>query len=261
MMQNRYVGDVGDFLKIGILRWLSGSLSEPEHLRVGLVWYLVPDESGNNDGKHIAYLKADSPRGHELRPLDPDLYDELAQIVQRRPQTILDIERAGVLPPDVETFSQVLNFSDLSPTSRDIRIERRVAWLEEALTATASSDLVFLDPDNGIRSTTHRVRPHQSKSGKHAYLDEIARFLDRGQSVIAYHHADRSAALRIQAERRMAEIRNEIGISPLCALSMGQGSSRFFFVIPSGHKAQVLTKKMSSLASSPWSPFVKYFPA
>jgi hypothetical protein len=59
----------------------------------------------------------------------------------------------------------------------------------------------------------------------------------------------------------MAEIRNEIGISPLCALCMGQGSSRFFFVIPSGHNANVLTKKMSSLESSSWSPFVKYFPA
>jgi hypothetical protein len=96
-MQNRYVGDVGDFLKIGILRSISGPVSDPEHVKVGLVWYLVPDESGNNDGKHVSYLRGDSARGRELRSLDPDLYDELARIVRRRPQTIVDIERSGVL--------------------------------------------------------------------------------------------------------------------------------------------------------------------
>jgi len=259
-MQNRYVGDVGDFLKLGILRLLGGSLSDSEHSKIGIVWYLVPDELGNGDGKHVTYLEANSPRGRILRPLDPDLYDELARIVQRRPQTVVDIEQSGVLPPDTETFSQVLDFSNLSPSSQSLRIERRAAWLEGALAATASSDIVFLDPDNGIRSATHRVRSHQSKAIKHAYFDEITRFLERGQSVIAYHHADRSAALPIQAERRMEEFRKETGASPLCALCMRQGTSRFFFVIPSPNHAHALAKKMSLLTSGPWGQLVQQLP-
>lgn len=260
-MQNRYIGDVGDFLKIGILRLLSGPMSDPEHMKVGLVWYLVPDESGNNDGKHVAYLKMDSPKGRELRPLDPDLYDELVHIVQRRPQTVMNIEQSGVLPADAVTFTQVLDFSDLSPSNRSLRIERRTTWLQGALAATASSDIVFLDPDNGIRSRAHPVRSHQSRAIKHAYFDEIAQFLKRGQSVIAYHHADRSAALNVQAERRMAEIRDELDVVPLCALCMRQGTSRFFFVIPSPHDAQALAKKISSIESGPWGRLVQQFPA
>ena len=46
-MQNRYVGDVCDFGKLGLLRFLSGCTdSSPEpRLRLGLIWYLCPDEA------------------------------------------------------------------------------------------------------------------------------------------------------------------------------------------------------------------------
>ena len=54
-MQDRYAGDLGDFLKLGLLRWLvAPSFDAPPH-RLGVVWYLAPDESHNADGKHIAY--------------------------------------------------------------------------------------------------------------------------------------------------------------------------------------------------------------
>jgi hypothetical protein len=40
-MQNRYVGDTGDYLKLGILRVLSPGY------RLGVAWRLFPDESHN----------------------------------------------------------------------------------------------------------------------------------------------------------------------------------------------------------------------
>lgn len=49
-MQNRYTGDIGDFAKYGLLRALG------EGNKLGIVWYLYPDESHNEDGKHTAYL-------------------------------------------------------------------------------------------------------------------------------------------------------------------------------------------------------------
>ena len=47
-MQDRYAGDVGDFGKLGMLRCIENS-----GLCVGVNWYLVGNESHNNDGKHI----------------------------------------------------------------------------------------------------------------------------------------------------------------------------------------------------------------
>jgi hypothetical protein len=50
-VQDRYVGDLGDYLKLGLLRWLTTGTSAP---RVGVVWYRTVDEAHNADGKHIA---------------------------------------------------------------------------------------------------------------------------------------------------------------------------------------------------------------
>ena len=51
-MQNRYAGDVGDFGKIGMLRCI-----EQSGVKIGVNWYLVEDESHNQDGKHIGYIR------------------------------------------------------------------------------------------------------------------------------------------------------------------------------------------------------------
>lgn len=66
-MQNRYSGDIGDFSKLGLLRHLSQT-----GLSIGLNWYLVPDESHNNDGMHNGYLS-----DHSFEACDPDLWKAL----------------------------------------------------------------------------------------------------------------------------------------------------------------------------------------
>lgn len=50
-MQNRYTGDIGDFSKLGLLRVLSNA-----GFRIGLNSHLTPNETHNDDGKHIKYL-------------------------------------------------------------------------------------------------------------------------------------------------------------------------------------------------------------
>ena len=44
-MQNHYVGDIGDYLKLGILRALSPGY------RLGVAWWLYPDEVHDGNGK------------------------------------------------------------------------------------------------------------------------------------------------------------------------------------------------------------------
>jgi len=87
-----------------------------------------------------------------------------------------------------------------SPASRPGRRARSPAeprrnWLQQALAATTGCDLIFADPDNGIRPVAHREPAHRTKAVKHVYLNELAAFAQRGQSVIVYHHAARSAAV------------------------------------------------------------------
>jgi hypothetical protein len=251
-MQDRYAGDLGDFLKLGLLRWLvAPSFDAPPH-RLGVVWYLAPDESHNADGKHVTYLDPQSAAGRKLRPLDPDLYDRLTAMVAGGVRSVARLETSGVLPAGSRTFGEVLQFGDLAPGARSARIDRRRAWICEALRATQECSVVFVDPDNGLRRSDHSMAPHRSKSEKHAYFDELQSFVARGQSLVAYHHADRSAAVPVQAKLRMADAAEELGVEPLAAVRASRGTSRLFLVVPAPTHREGLRARLQDLERSPW---------
>lgn len=73
-MQDRYVGDLGDFVKYGLLRAICGTK------RLGVAWYLHPDAGPAGDGRHTAYLQDPS----EWRHLDADLFDVLGGLIPAR---------------------------------------------------------------------------------------------------------------------------------------------------------------------------------
>ena len=87
-MQDRYVGDVGDFGKYGLLRYLTGQREAPSTsdmpMRLGVVWYLYPDESHNADGKYTGYLDDTLSNHARFRACDPDLYDTMRRLVKNR---------------------------------------------------------------------------------------------------------------------------------------------------------------------------------
>ena len=231
-MQDRYAGDLGDFLKLGLLRHLVDRAGFEAPLSLGVVWYRTANESHNADGKHVAYLAPGHSAGLRLRSLDPDLFDRLASFVHRGNRSILELEKSDVLPAGAATHSDLLYLQDVASWDRRGRIARRDAWLDRALAATASCDVVFADPDNGIRRTDHKARRHVSASVKHAYTDELARFLDRGQSLVVYHHADRSAPVPEQATRRLRDIEETTGIRPLGAVRASRGTVRLSWSFP-----------------------------
>jgi hypothetical protein len=68
--RTRYAGDMGDYLKLSMLRDLSPGY------RLGMAW-LFPDEAHNGDGRHVDCLN----RFHQWRHFDPDLFDALRAIV------------------------------------------------------------------------------------------------------------------------------------------------------------------------------------
>ena len=86
-MHNRYVGDIGDYLKLGILRALSPGY------RLGIAWWLHPNESHNRDGRHIGYLH----RPDQWRHYDPELFDALAHRVANQ-RNVRALEAGSVFP-------------------------------------------------------------------------------------------------------------------------------------------------------------------
>lgn len=251
-MQDRYAGDLGDYLTFGLLRWMMplGSSGFP---RLGVIWYRTADETHNADGKHIAYLDPGHRSSAELRRLDPDLYERLACVVASGHRDTTALARAGVLSGGTRFFDDLLDFADLPVAAQAARQARRRSWLERALAATSGCDLIFADPDNGIRSRLHPVPPHRTKAVKHAYLDELAAFARRGQSLIVYQHADRTAPVERQARRRLTDFAREVPITPIGAVRASRGSSRLFLIgAASAAHAHYLTERLAGLARSPW---------
>lgn len=252
-MQNRYAGDLGDYLKFGLLRCLCAPKPNSAALRLGVVWYLVPDESHNADGKHTAYLDSGHASALELRRADPELYDQLASVVAAGVRSVAALERAGVLPANTATYSTALQFRDLPITARSARSKRREDWLSASLLATVGCDVVFVDPDNGVRPTDHPSPRHRNKAEKHAYLDEIAAFTDRGQSVIAYQHADRSAPVDVQARLRLNDLALATGKEPLAAVRASRGSTRLYLISADQSHDDRLDTNLRDLSRGPWS--------
>ena len=116
-----------------------------------------------------------------------------------------------------------------------------------ALEATAGCGIVFADPDNGLESGTPR---HHRKGHKFAYYDELAPYLDRGQSLVVYHHLHRSYPTREQVRERLVQVSERLG-EPF-ALLYKRGSPRAFFVVPSEEQRGVLSERARRFLDRCW---------
>lgn len=231
-MQNRYVGDVGDFGKYGLLR----ALLKSSQLKLGVVWCLVPDEQHTNDGKHTAYLKPNKKR--EYRGCDEKLYDRLKDVFNKKSRNVRVIEQDGVIFPSATFYSA------------NIKETERGQWISQAILKTASCDLIFLDPDNGI--ALEGTRAYHSSSPKHVFLEELNQFFDtRGRSLVVYHHLCRHGTHEEQIKKFAAEILKRLKIEPI-SLRFRRGTSRVFYVIPAPHHREELAAKVKGLLGGPW---------
>jgi len=252
-MQNRYVSDLGDFGKYGLLRGLcrSNDSSSPE-LTLGVVWYLVPDESHNADGKFIRYLDHSPKNDHRFRRCDPKLYDAL-DIIRKKDRNVSNIQKCSILPSGTVFYEEPLTFDGTpanSPEARRNRIAYRNGWVQDALSATKDCDIIFVDPDNGLEAGTKR---YQKLGPKYVFFDELEPYCKRGQSLIIYHHTSRRGTAEEQVWERLAQIDERLNSSSTFAMLYHRGSSRAFLVVPSAKHKSILTEKAEQFMHGPWS--------
>lgn len=256
-MQDRYVGDVGDYGKYHLLKSLcTGNGCGPD-LSLGVVWYLVPNEGNNGDGKHIRYLDLEKAPSNldRFRKGDPALYDALREIVTNGTRNVLRIQLSKVLPAKTVFYDRPLSFKEIpnnSPVARDKRIALRDTWAQDALMETASCDFIFVDPDNGLEVPS--VVRHHKKGPKYAYYKELVPFLQRKQSLVIYHHLGRTGSVKEQVSERLSQIKDKLEtVDGVYALLYRRGTLRAFFVVPAAQHRDILLKRGRHLSEEvPW---------
>ena len=249
-MQDRYVGDVGDFGKYGLLRRLCREDEYGSAMRLGVLWYLFDgdDSAAPNDGRHTKYLSA-NPSRHErsLRDCDTQLFDLMRDLVTNGERSVAAVEASGVLPPGTAFFTEGLNF-DRIPTSE--RLAKREDWLCRGLAHVREAEVVFFDPDNGLEVPS---RSRDSLKGpKHVYYDDLLPSWQRGQSLVVYHHLSRRADAREQIRGRCRDLCGLLpGARPI-ALRYRRRSPRVYFVLPNSSRASVLELRTKAFMESRW---------
>ncbi len=224
-MQDRYVGDIGDYVKLSILRVIM------PRRRLGVAWWLFPDETHNSDGRHIAYLdQADRWRG-----FDPDLFDRLRKVVTAGERRVEALQHADVLPGAVYCDDRI-------PTGGTFgqRILAREQWLQRVKSTVNGCDLVFIDPDNGLE--TKRFKPGAPKACKSVSLGELQALRSPERTLIVYHHQTRMKGGHRLELAHWGERLRRAGFLTVDALRASAYSARAFFLLdaPQGvrHRAE-----------------------
>ena len=219
-MQDNYVGDIGNFAKHGLLRYLTGMTGDPPtapSLRLGVVWYVAKNDSSG--GNLTGYLFSKSP----LRDLDPTLYDTLRRLLCEDKRKISEVQLAGILPRNTAYFKR---YEDWRP----------------ALAVNADVDLVFVDPDNGIAVGDAQKGP------KYATIDELCTFAEH-KSLVIYHHLDRQP--KQQRIERLSGLLRKLGRA-WRTLQWHRLSSRYFFIVPHKDHTATLEDRLKTFCNTEW---------
>lgn len=222
-MQDRYVGDAGDFPKYGLLRRLVGKSGE-RPIRVGVVWCLFPDETHNNDGRHVSYLHRP-----EFKKLDDPLLTALRKIVTSGNRCVAAVSSGALLPGNTVFCDAAASAPKALRLSPDERVHYRAGWLDQCFALTEKCDLVFFDPDNGLEIAS--VPKRHPNAGKYVYWDELTPFWRRGQTLLVYHHLNRTMSAGRQIHGLRDRFRAKLDSAMVLPLVFRRGSCRIFWLV------------------------------
>jgi len=229
-LQDKYVGDIGDYGKYGLLKQIYNQADG--NITLGINWYYVDINKGNKgDGKYVEYLKK-----KEFKNLFPEIFEELKKIVENKKRSIKEVmeiskNKGTILPRNTVFYDEPL--SNILSVFHTYRKEKRKEWFEKSLKVLEEADIIFLDPDNGIQPD--KLRETRKMSIKYALYDEIKRYFDDGKTVIVYNHRDRKPL--DDYKKRIEKLKEIIPESEIKVIKFKRYSVRHYvFLIQEKHK-------------------------
>ena len=210
-MKNQYVGDIGDYGKYGLLRFLAG-----HGIKIGINWYLTENDR-SADGKFTDYLKRP-----EERIYDPVLFDVLKEVAGRSDKDVNMSEQAGIIPGAC-FFGEYLKSSSLEVHAREM--VRRL-WFNNSTLLLKDADLIFADPDNGI---SYRKTAKTKDSEKFILPKEVVDYYESGRNVVFYCHKGRRK--QEDWEQAKVQIRDYIRDAQILAVTFHRGTQRSYIFV------------------------------
>ena len=234
-MKNQYFGDIGDYGKYGLLRFLAG-----HNVTIAINWYLTKDDL-SNDGNIRGYLTKEKDRIY-----DPDLFEVLKTMCDQNKKDIYSFAALGMIPGaryfdiPVEPVLSTLTVSE----KRAVRKQ----WHQEALAVCDGVDLVFLDPDNGLRSGTPTAK---KDAVKFVYSSEVADYYGRGQDVVYYCHKGRRTDA--QWEKTKYIMQEQCPSAVLMGITYHRGTQRSYIFVVHPEREKLYRDLLNDFLKTAWS--------
>lgn len=231
-MQDCYAGDIGDYGKFALLREL-----HKQGLSIGINWYKTDAVASakQNDGKYCI--------PDHLAVYDTDLSSRLRKIFHSQDGMIRSIEALEA----EQLIDGALYYSDSIPA------ERRDEWHQHALSALFGSQLVFLDPDNGM--IVPSVGKDRQKQRKYVLDTEVEDYLCQGHSVLIYQHRPRinEAVYIDRMIERLISLRPNLKRSDIQVITFPRYSVRDYFAISlnKDHRLKI-NRAIDSMVNGIW---------
>ncbi|MFH1347700.1 MAG: hypothetical protein ABIH22_03315 [Candidatus Margulisiibacteriota bacterium] len=236
-MQDKYVGDAGDFGKYGLLRFIF----DPKYgckLKLGINWYHVPNDGNEEDGNKIGYL-LDENDNFCMREADSGLYSVLKKIVKPRRNNKV-VESHGTRVIDEVQHNSILPANTLYYDSVLHKEGNRGKWHEEAIKKLQDSDIVFLDPDNGLEPNNGSI--------KHVFDSEVVDYYQgQRKSLIIYQHGNRG-----KHRDKFKKIKKMLNTPDIFYLHYRRYGVRYYlFILRTEHK-NFIERRINELFLSNW---------
>jgi hypothetical protein len=221
-MKAQYVGDIGDFGKVLLLKHLAGL-----GFKIGVNWVLTENDD-RADGGHRDYARY---RGKNcLCCCDRKIFQGIVPLatMERTDRRIEDLQNL------IRSFSEnVVFYSEkyIGGSARQAVEEKAFAQLSADL-----ADLVFFDPDNGVDS-------ENGNSSKHVYLSDLKLYWGRRQSLLTYHHLSREGAHKEQIDKIKSEFQRALSDAQVHTYHLRRGTARVYVLcVREEHREKILEK-------------------
>ena len=227
-MQERYLGDVHDYVNWSLLTCLHEGLGA----KIGVNWYktcpVVQGEADNNHGNNRGYRN--QPLWRDWQPEEFAKLDPLQVLTHR---TFENFERNKVLP------NNTVFCSDAVPIGQE-----RDKWHRRVLDKLRDAEIVFLDPDNGF----HVRSANAGTLRKYALYEEARDFFRQGKIVVCIQFAPKVDRIE-KAKVVWANLLQGIGrLSAVPVLRARVAPNTLFFTLCQDHKAIEISKSLRSFA-------------
>ena len=180
-MQDRYVGDIGDYAKYGLLRAVGADR------RLGVAWYLSSHGRSKSPGHGGLTTYLEEPR--TWRHPDVDLFDALRRQVSEGRRSVGEIRDTGILGNAVFADEPV----DVDAIPVHDRQWWRDEWFERVLDRLSGCDLVFAAPDNGLYRDD-RFSATRAENAKRIPLAEAKRLAEGRTAIVSTTSTEALAA-------------------------------------------------------------------